>query len=61
MKAKDYPLLVRCIEEGYKAGFALAHKHTDKPSKEFVEDVVVEAILAEICDWFEFEEPRLGN
>ena len=56
MKVKSYPVLVRAIEDGYKIGWNRAHKHVENPSKDMIEDAVIQAILSEICDWFDFDD-----
>lgn len=56
MKPKSYLLLTRCIEEGVTYGWSHAHKHTEHPTEDFVKDSIAEAVINEICEWFDFEE-----
>lgn len=56
MKAKSYVILQRAVEEGFKRGYARAHKHTDSPSLEQLEEEVLSAIMGEICDVFSFDD-----
>lgn len=55
MKAKEYPLLVRCVEEGVAYGYSRAHKHTDTPTEEQIKDAIAEAVVSKICEGFAFE------
>jgi len=62
MKAKSYVILQRAVDEGFRRGWHRAHKHTEDPSEEQIENEVVGAIMGEICDVFTFddEETRVG-
>lgn len=55
MKPHTYKLMARCIEEGVRFGIHRAHKHTDKPSLEQLEEAIYQAVTGEICEWFIFE------
>jgi hypothetical protein len=52
---KSYELLDRCIEDGVAYGWMRAHKHTDAPDAQRVQDEIVNAVMNEICAWFEFK------
>jgi hypothetical protein len=54
MRARDYEILRRAVEEGIARGWTRAHKHTETPTPEEVQDMIESAILDEICEWFEF-------
>lgn len=56
MKPKTLPLLERCIEDGVDLGWLRAHKHDDNPTDRAIKDKIVESVLAQIHDWFDFEE-----
>lgn len=56
MKAKEYMVLERCVEEGVSYGFNRAHKHTDKPSEDQIKEHIHSAVMNEICEWFEFDD-----
>lgn len=56
MKPKALPLLERCIEDGVDLGWLRAHKHDDNPADIAIKDKIVESVLAQIHDWFDFEE-----
>lgn len=56
MKANMYKLIERCVEEGVQYGYTRAHKHTDHPTQEQLEDQIIQAVMNEICEWFEFNQ-----
>lgn len=56
MVVKAYPVLTRAVEEGFRRGWHRAHKHTDEPTLEQIEDNVVTAIMGDICEVFTFPE-----
>lgn len=56
MKAKDFKLLVRCVEEGVAYGYSRAHKYTDTPTAQQIRDCIEDAVIDEICEWFDFDE-----
>jgi hypothetical protein len=56
MKPKTYKLLEECITNGTQFGINRAFKHTDNPSKEAIQELVVCGTMNEICEWFDFEE-----
>lgn len=57
MKAKEYLLLERCIEDGIQRGVNRAYKHLnpeEHPSKESLEECISDAVMLEITEWFDF-------
>ena len=56
MKIKEYNVLQMVVESGVEYGYMRAHKHTDSPSEETIKEAMCEAIMAEMCEWFVFEE-----
>lgn len=56
MKAKEYTVLCEAIERGVSYGYMRAYKHNDNPSNEDVKIAIQNAVLTEICEWFDFEE-----
>ena len=54
MKPKYYAIINQCIETGCRYGVSRAHKHTEEPSYEQIEEAVHEAIMNEIHTYFEF-------
>lgn len=59
MKANEYNLIERCIEDGIRRGINRAHKHlidSEIPSRELLEQRIHESIMLEICEWFDFSD-----
>ena len=55
MVPKSYELLDRCIEDGVAYGWMRAYKYADNPDAERVQQEIVNAVMNEICTWFEFK------
>ena len=58
MKAEEYSVLLRAVEEGVQRGWNRAHKHTDKPTEDQMIEAMETNIMSEICEWFDFAEPE---
>jgi hypothetical protein len=62
MKANDYQVLQRCVEEGIAYGVTRADKYADDPLTEAQRQRVVEqvgrAVMHEIAEWFTFDAPE---
>ena len=56
MKAREYDVLARAVEEGIAAGWQHAHKHTETPSPEAVHDQIHMDVMTAICEWFTFDD-----
>lgn len=56
MKPKFPPVLEMCIENGLKLGYQRAFKHNDNPSDEEVHEAILQAVMHEIYEWFDFDE-----
>jgi len=56
MKANDYRLMERCIEDGLAYGWARAHKHNSNPTDAAILEEQRRYIMAEIAEWFVFED-----
>lgn len=56
MKANAYRLIERCVEDGVSLGYNRAFKHNDNPSQAHIEDQIIQAIMTEVCEWFDFNE-----
>lgn len=56
MKPKFPPVLEMCIENGLKLGYQRAFKHNDNPSDEEVHEAILQAVMNEIYEWFDFDE-----
>ena len=57
IRARTYPILARAVEDGIAYGWQRAHKHTDTPDADHVKDQIEQAVMSEICEVFEFDEP----
>lgn len=55
MKVKAYAVLQRAVEEGVACGLRRAHKHTDVPTSDAVEEAVERAVMEAICEYFSFD------
>lgn len=58
MKAKEYILVERCVEDGIMRGLNRAYKYSadEIPTREQIQRYVQECVLNEIAEWFVFEE-----
>lgn len=56
MKAREYPLMLDCIERGVSLGLQRSRKHTDTPSDELIRATIQEAVMNEICEYWDFDE-----
>ena len=56
MKPDTYKLIERCVEDGVTSGLHRAFKHSDQQLIEEVAEKIRQAIMHEICEWFEFEQ-----
>ncbi len=51
-----YSVFCRAVEEGVSYGWRRAHKHTDTPDVQTIEDQIVTAVLNEVCQYFDFDD-----
>lgn len=58
MRVRAYDVLVRAVAEGVEYGWRRAHKHTDEPGEEAIKDQVIQGVLNEACEWFDFDSPE---
>lgn len=58
MKPKFTSVLEMCIDNGLRQGYNRAFKHDDNPDEHRILEQQFQAIMNEIYDWFEFEEPK---
>lgn len=61
MKANEYNLITHCVETGVRLGWNRAHKHSDEPEPQHIRDQIEQAVLNEICEWFDFEEVKTND
>jgi hypothetical protein len=58
MQVKEYTVLTDCVERGVAFGMARAYKHNDTPSPEYINSQIVDAVLVEISEYFNFKEEQ---
>jgi hypothetical protein len=61
MKAKEYNLITQCVETGVMLGWNRAHKHDATPEDEAIRNAIEQAVLNEICEWFDFDEVKTND
>ena len=61
MKAKEYNLIAQCVETGVMIGWNRARKYADDPDPETIRNAIEQAVLNEICEWFDFEEVKTND
>lgn len=54
LRPKTYPMLCQCVETGLQLGWNRAHKHTENPTEQQILNEMENAIMNEICEWFDF-------
>ena len=55
VRARTYTIMAEAVEAGIARGFRRAHKHTSKPAESALLDEIEQAVMAEICERFEFD------
>lgn len=58
MKAREYPLMLDCVERGVSLGLRKARKHCDDPTDAEIVAAISEAVMAEIAEYWTFDEPQ---
>jgi hypothetical protein len=56
LRVRAYEVLRRAVEEGIDYGWMRAHKHTNKPGEAAVKEEILQGILNEVCEYFDFAE-----
>jgi hypothetical protein len=56
MKVRAYDVLRRAVEEGAMYGWRRAHKHTDTPEENAIVDQIIQGVLNEVCEYFDFDD-----
>jgi hypothetical protein len=56
MKVKTLVILEQAIEEGVRRGYRRAHKHIENPTEESICDHIEECVMAQIHEYFTFED-----
>ena len=55
MKPKAYQVLEMCVETGVARGYRYAFKHEEDPPEKDILDRIEQAVMEEICEWFNFD------
>jgi hypothetical protein len=55
MRVKEYQVLVDCVERGVAFGMARAYKHSDTPAPDHIKQQIEDAVMLEICEYFNFD------
>ena len=55
LRVNAYTVMDQAVEHGIVSGWRRAHKHTNTPGAEAIQGDLQQAIMAEICEWFEFK------
>jgi len=56
MQVKEYTVLTDCVERGVAIGMSRAYKHTDTPTLDYIKRQIEDAVLSEICEYFDFND-----
>lgn len=56
MKVKIHALLSECIERGILRGYQRSYKHTDSPNELSICENIHDAIMEDICEFFDFDD-----
>jgi hypothetical protein len=59
MRVKEYNVLVDCVERGVTHGMNRAYKHSDTPTPGYINEQVIDAVLLEICEYFDFDNEKV--
>jgi len=55
MKPKIKELIEQCVENGSKRGYFAAHKYDESPTDEAIIERIVDCVMGEFYEWFDFE------
>ena len=56
MRPKFFQLLETCITDGVVLGHKRAYKHNDAPCESDINQSIINEVLNEIHQWFDFED-----
>jgi len=59
MKANEYAILERAVEEGVAYGWRRAHKYEENPSDLTLRNEIEQAVMNSICEVFNFADTSL--
>ncbi len=62
MKVNEFAVMRDCVEEGIRYGYMRAYKYcVDHPTEGELTNCVEDAVMAQICEYFEFEFPKYDD
>lgn len=56
LRPRTFRVLEQAVETGVSLGYRRAHKHVDNPSESDVTQAVAAAVMAEISEWFIYDD-----
>jgi hypothetical protein len=56
MKPDTYRILQMAVRDGAAIGYRRAFKHNDDPDEDFIIQKIEDAVMAQVCEWFKFED-----
>jgi hypothetical protein len=59
VKVREYEVMALAVKNGVSYGWHQAHKYTVEPAVEAIFESIERAVMAEVCDWFVFEEVEM--
>lgn len=61
LRVRVYTVLSDAVERGTRVGYHRAHKHTDAPGEGAICDAIVQAVMSEACEVFDFGDSEVGS
>ena len=58
VRVNVYNIINMAVEEGVNYGYRRAFKHTDKPDEFLVKDAIITAVMSELCEYLQFDDPE---
>ena len=49
-----YNVMAQAVENGVEYGWNRAHKHTDTPDDVTIKQAIIDAVMNDVCEWFDF-------
>jgi hypothetical protein len=56
MKPRFYNLIESCVTRAVPYGLRRAHKHIDDPTDDQIASAISNAVMSELCEFFNFDE-----
>lgn len=60
VRVRVYEVVCRAVEEGIRLGITRAHKHTDEPSRDAIQENIEREVMTSLCEVLAFEEVADG-